>query len=329
MKTKIRFRRLFSRIRRQISIKKPTILALLVGSMILTGVILSSGFYILNESEAAIVVEYEIGEVIGKLLNRADLIAFVNEQHSGGSYRVVRYGDPAIVTPFGKLYWHLPWPFGKDHKINLEPHNFHLKSALIFELYRDQEGRALMYASLTSDVDGNPLTDDPGFKIISAYDLFAMQFDPEAELAVMMLDVKGSFEITNLEKYAVWLKDSHGTMDKMIEGLGFYGEIVRGPYGDEFLDAYLSRVLPVIYVWGIRFPVLLQSTSETYPRLPPEIVVSIVARNMIENPEIMTDGFIEFLSSPEFIEMTGIDFKKDLGIEFSKKITTEIYEETV
>lgn len=312
---------------RRISKKKPIILGAFFGFLVVGGTIFCSGFYILDDSEVAIVVEYRIGDLFGENF-RADLVAIINKEHSGGTYKIVRYEDSGILAPFGKVFWHLPWPFGKHHKISLKPHDFQLRSQLIFEIARDQEGRPLMYALLTSDVDGNSLTDDPGFKFISAHDLFAMRFDPEAEMEVMILDVKGSFEIVDLEKYAVWLKDSYSQMDKLIERLGFYAEIAKGPYGDNYIETYLSYILPTLYVWRIRFPTLLEKANKTYPWLPIEELVSIVAKSMIENPEIMTNGFIEFLKSAEFIEMAGLDFKKDVGIEFSKEITTKIYTET-
>ncbi|MFQ6081192.1 MAG: hypothetical protein ACE5OW_05960 [Candidatus Bathyarchaeia archaeon] len=316
-------------------------LKLLVGLAMLAGAILYRGFYTLSENEVAVVVEYEASELIGKTLNelvrgklenfRADLIAIIYEQHSGGKAKVVRYEDPPVLplpTPYGRLYWHLPPPFGKHHKISLEPHDYHLTIPLINTLAVDQEDRPLMYYVLTPDVDGDPLTEDPGFRLISAHDLFEVQFSPEAELAAMMLDVKGQFRITNLENYALWVKDSYGQMDKLIEEHGFYGEMVGGPFGDELIGAYLSSILD-IYVWEERYPALLQATEEKYPELPPSALESTVAKFMIENPETLTEGFVDYLASPEFVERTGVNLERGAGIDVLEKITTEMYEGTL
>lgn len=321
--------------------KASTMLKLLAGLAMLAGVILYRGLYTLSEDEAAVVVEYETSELIGKTLNelvrgklenfRADLIAIIYEQHSGGKARVVRYGDPPVLpfpTPYGRLHWHLPPPFGKHHKISLELHDYHFTISLISTVAVDQEGRPLMYIILTPDVDGDPLTEDPGFRLMSAHDLFEVQFSPEAELAAMMLDVKGRFNITNLENYALWVKDSHGQMDKLIEEHGFYGEMIGGPYGDELIGAYLSSILD-IYVWEERYPALSQATEEKYPELPPSALESTVAKFMIENPETLTEGFVDFLASPEFVEMTGVNLEKGAGIDVLEKITTEMYEGTL
>lgn len=321
--------------------KALTMLKLLVGLAMLAGVILYRGFYTLSENEVAVVVEYETSELIGETLNelvkgklenfRADLIAIIHEQHSGGKAKVVGYGDPPVLpfpTPYDGLYWHLPPPFGKHYKISLETHDYHFTIPLITTVAVDQEGRPLMYYVLTPDVDGDPLTEDPGFQLVSAHDLFEVQFSPEAELAAMMLDVKGQFKINNLENYALWLKDSYGQMDKLIEEYGFYGEMVGGPYGDALIGAYLSSILD-IYVWEERYPVLFQAAGEKYPELPPSALESTVAKFMIENPETLTEGFVDFLASPEFVETTGVSLERGAGIDVLEEITTEMYEGTL
>jgi len=321
--------------------KASTILKLLAGLAMLFGVILYRGFYTLSENEVAVVVEYETSELIGNPLNelvrgkiekfRADLIAIIYEQHSGGKTKIVRYGDLPVLpflTPYGRLYWHLPPPFGKHYKISLELHDYHVTIPLINTAAVDQEDRSLMYYVLTPDVDGDQLTRDPGFQIISAHDLFEIQFSPEAELAAMMLYVKGQFKITNLENYALWVKDSYGQIDKLIEEYGFYGEMVGGPYGDELIGAYLSSILD-IYVWEERYPVLFQATVEKYPELPPSALESTMAKFMIENPEKLTEGFVDYLASPEFVNMTGVNLERGVGIDFLEEITTEMYEGTL
>jgi len=321
--------------------KASTLLKLLVGLAMLAGVILYRGFYTLSENEVAVVVEYETSELIGKPLNeltrgklenfRANLVAIIYEQHSGGKAKVVRYGDPSVLpfpTPYGRLYWHLPPPFGKHHKISLELHDYHFTIPLISTVAVDQEGRPLMYKILTPDVDGDPLTEDPGFRLMSAHDLFEVRFSPEVELAAMMLDVKGRFNITNLENYALWVKDSYGQMDKLIEEHGFYGEMVGGPYGDELIGAYLSSILD-IYVWEERYPSFFNATGGKYPELSPSALESTVAKFMIENPETLTEGFVDFLASPEFVEITGIDLERGAGIDVLEKITTEMFEGTL
>jgi hypothetical protein len=315
-----------------------TRLALLAGLVMLAVGILHRGFFTLNENEVAVVVEYELGELVGEPLNklvrgrledfRADLIAIINEQHSGGKTRIVWYDDPSILpflTPYGKLYWHLPPPFGKHHKINLELHDYHLIIPLIVPVAFDQEGRPLIYYVLTPDVDGDPLTEDPGFRFISAHDLFEIQFSPEVELPVMMLDVKGRFKITSLERYALWVRDSYGQMDKLIKEYGIFGEMVMVPYGDRLIEAYLSSILD-IYVWRVRYPELLEMAQQRYSELPPQALDSVIARFMMEDPETLTDGFVDFLSSPEFVEMTGIDLEGGVGIDVLEEIFTGMYE---
>lgn len=321
--------------------KALTILKLLVGLALLAGVIVYRGFYTISEDEVAVVVEYETSELIGGPLNelirgklenfRADLIAIIHEQHSGGKVKMVNYGDPPVLpfpTPYGKLYWHLPPPFGKHHKVSLESHDYHFTIPLISTVAVDHENRPLMYKILTPDVDGDPLTEDPGFRLMSAHDLFEVQFSPEAELAAMMLDVKGEFKVTNLENYALWVKDSYGHMDKLIEEYGFYGEMVGGPYGDELIGAYLSSILD-IYVWEERYITLFQTAEEKYPELPPSALESTVAEFMIENPETLTDGFVDYLASPEFVERTGVNLEKGAGIDVLEEITTEMHEGTL
>jgi len=320
------------------AMKKLAILALLAGLAMLAGGILYRGFYTLSENQVAIIVEYEPGELIvepldklvrGKLRDfRADLMAIIHEQHSGGKTRIVRYDDPSILpfpTPYGKLYWHLPPPFGKHYKISLELHDYHLTVPLMVPAALDQEDRPLMYLMLTMDVDGSPLTDDPGFRIISAHDLFEMQFTPGAKLSVMMLHIEGRFRMTSLEKYALWLKDSYGQMDRWIEEYGFFGEMVEGPYGDRLIEAYLSDILD-IYVWQERYPSLFEKAQARYPGLPPQALDNVVANSMIEDPETLTDGFLDFLASPEFVEMTNIDFEGSIGIDILEEIETKMYE---
>jgi len=321
--------------------KALTILKLLAGLAMLTGVILYRGFYTLSENEVAVVVEYETSEIIGENLSellrgeldnfRAHLIAIIYEQHSGGKAKIVRYAETPIFpfpTPYGRIYWHLPPPFGKHHKISLESHDYQFTIPLISTVAVDQENRPLMYKILTPDADGDPLTKDPGFRFMSAHDLFEIRFDPEAELAAMMLDVKGQFKITNLENYALWVKDSYGQMDRLIEEYGFYGEIIGGPYGDELIGAYLSSILD-IYVWEGRYPALFQVVEEKYPELTASALDSIVAKFMIENPETLTEGFVGFLSSPEFVEMTGVDLERGAGIDVLEEITTEMHQGTL
>jgi len=321
--------------------KALTISKLLLGLVVLAGVILYRGFYTLSENEVAVIVEYETSELIGENLNellrgklenfRAHLIAIIYEQHSGGKAKIVRYDDPPIFPfpmSYGRLYWHLPSPLGKHHKISLEFHDYHFRIPLISTVAVDQENRPLMYKILTPDADGDPLTKDPGFRLMSAHDLFEVRFDPEAELAAMMLDVKGQFKITNLENYALWVKDSYGQMDRLIEEYGFYGEMIGGPYGDELIGAYLSSILD-IYLWEAKYPALFEETEEKYPELPPSALDSMVARFMIENPEMLTEGFVGFVASPEFVEMTGVDLERGAGIDVLEEITTEMHEGTL
>jgi len=323
------------------TMKALTMLKLLVGLAMLTGVILYRGFYTLSENEVAVVVEYETSKLIGETFNelatgkvqnfRAHLIAIIYEQHSGGKAKIVRYDDtPAFpfLTPYGRIYWHLPPPLGKHHKISLEFHDYQFTIPLISTVAVDQENRPLMYKILTPDADGDPLTKDPGFRLMSAHDLFEVRFDPEAELAAMMLDVKGQFKITNLENYALWVKDSYGQMDRLIEEYGFYGEMIGGPYGDELIGAYLSSILD-IYMWEVKYPALFEETKEKYPELPPSALDSMVARFMIENPETLTEGFVGFVASPEFVEMTGVDLERGVGIDVLEEITTEMHEGTL
>lgn len=313
--------------------KTSIFLKMLLGFAILVGAMLYRGVYTLSENEVAVVVEYETHELISDKIGnfRADLIAIIHEQHSGGKAKVVRYSDPPILpfsTPIGKLYWHLPPPFGKHHKINLELHDYHLRIPLINTMAVDQEGRALLYKILTPDADGNPLTEDPGFRLLSAHDLFEFQFSPEAELKAMMLEVRGQFKITNPDNYALWVKDSHGQMDRLIQERGFYGELVGGPFGDELIEAYLSNVLD-FYVWEQRSPLLIQEAEKENPELPPSALEAVVAELMIENPQKLTEDFVDFLSSQEFVELTGINLERGVGIDVSEEITTEMYKETM
>jgi len=316
-----------------------TILTVLVGVAILSGAILSSGFYTINENEAAVVVEYNFNElgsdpfielIKGNSTNfRADLIATINKERSGGNTRIMKYDDSSVLpfmTPFGKLYWHLPPPFGKHHKLNLEIREFHLKIPLIFTVATDQEGRSLIYVTLTPDADGNPLTKDVGFRSISAQDLFDIQFSPGTRLSVMMLDVKGRFNITSLDPdYALWIKDSYGNMDERIKDFGFYGEIAGDPRGDELIEAYLSSILST-YVWQERYPLIFQKGQQKYPELSSQALEPAVANFIVENPRVLTDGFVEALSSQDFIQSIGIDLQKGAGINVLEGITTQMYE---
>ena len=55
----------------------------------------------------------------------------------------------------------------------------------------------------------------------------------------------------------------------------------------------------------------------------------MVARFMIENPETLTEGFVGFVASPEFVEMTGVDLERGAGIDVLEEITTEMHEGTL
>ena len=320
------------------NVRKLTVLKVLLGVAILFGAIFYSGFYTVNKNETAVVVEYRFNELVsepfielikGNLTNfRADLIAIINQERSGGNTRIIKYDDSPVLpflTPFGKLYWHLPPPFGKQYKMSFETHEFHLKVPLIFTVATDQEGRDLMYFALTPDADGNPLTKDLGFRYISVQDLFEIQFSPETKLAVMMLDVKGRFNITSLEDYALWMKNSYGKMDQRIKESGFYGEIAGDPRGDELIEAYLSSILGT-YLWQERYPIIFQKGQQKYPELSPQALEPAVANFMVENPRTLTDGFVEALSSQDFIKKIGVDLQKGAGINVLEGITTEMSE---
>jgi hypothetical protein len=142
----------------------------------------------------------------------------------------------------------------------------------------------------------------------------------------MMLDIKGRFTITSLEDYALWVKNSYGKMDERIKEYGFYGEIAGDPRGDELIEAYLSSILST-YLWQERYPMIFLKGQLQYPELSSEALESVVAKFMVDNPRILTEGFVEALVSEDFIQSIGIDLERGAGIDVLEGITTYMYED--
>jgi len=320
---------------------RKTTQALLMGFTILITVVLARGLFVLDEGELAVVIEYGSHEVIwtplGKLLEgdvggfRSDFVAFIYGLHSGGEVKPVRYGDPAfldISATFGKLYWHLPPPFGKHYKIEQVIYDFKLTIPLINPILGDLENRPLLSEYLTPDVDGDPSTIDIGFHLISAHDVFETRFSPETEFPAYYLTVNGQFTVSNEPMYVMWVKNSYGQMDELIQQNGFYSEIIYGPFADKLVAIYISEVFQT-YLWRVRLPELAEAAHILYPELDQAEIKTFVANEITKNPEILIEGFTVFLSSPEYYEVYGVSLEHLTGISIKDEIYVEIYEGTL
>ncbi|MFQ5710806.1 MAG: hypothetical protein ACE5GD_03400 [Candidatus Geothermarchaeales archaeon] len=175
--------------------KPYALLGVVTGLALLVGAILLSGFYIIGEHEASIVVEYEAWELVGgrpeDLIK--NLIRILGGLHEGGSTHIVKRDDPSLLAlPLGNLHWHRPWPLGRHHLVSLKPRDYELKVPFMFSV--DPQ----YYLVLT----------EGGFEFLSQYDLYL----PEKSVAVLFVNVK--FEISELENWAKM--DKYGYGDDLI-----------------------------------------------------------------------------------------------------------------
>ena len=127
-----------------------------LGLLLLALVAFFSGFYTLNEGEAAVVSKF-----------------------FGMEVRVVEPGArPALETPFGPLYWHLPWPLEVSHKVGLGARELELADPMVFSV-------------------------SPNYYLIMTKDGFRYAYPGElADLNLMVLHVRVRFRVTNLTAWA-------------------------------------------------------------------------------------------------------------------------------
>lgn len=331
---------------RKMGFKKTLFILLGIGIPLFS--FLGSGFYTLDEMEAAVVVEYSPAELFP---NNSTLwphfIALKDEQLPGGTMNIVGIGskNSPIFSMLGKdIYWHLPTPLGKHQKIDiLQP--FQVETPLIIPDYvyeRDEDGNILgIFRDDLGErvVRGYYFVLKDGIKFYSPETMASQRYDPEFDLNVLKVVVTGEYKVTDVETYATLVKASlEGKIDWMNE-LGFYGEITSPPLvKDQIENFFLSEVLN-IYILEIKLPFVFNAFSEQYPEQSEDFIMKTSLEFLIENPETLMEqinldegvipDFEGFFTSPEFIEEYELDIEQLFGIDVYEAMEVILIEESL
>ncbi len=118
--------------------------------------------------------------------------------------------SPSIRTPFGGIYWHLPWPIEMAHKVNFASSQYEVATPILFSVAPNY------FLVLTEE----------GFFYAHAYEL--------SDLEVMILHVDGEYQITNLTAWAEI--DIFGRGEDIIES-----------YISSAIDRYIEFKITEIY----------------------------------------------------------------------------------
>ncbi len=307
---------------------------------------LGSGFFILEENEVAVVVEYNLSEL---LQSNSDpwthFIALKEGQLPNGTMKLVgteSKDSPLLSIQDKDLYWHLPSPFGKHLKIDIFQ-DFQVEIPLIIPDYlyeRDDEGNII---EIIRDDLGEPVVIGyffvtiEGIKFYSPETWTKQRYDPDFTLDVLKVVVTGLFKVTDVETYASFLKDSHANKIEWIEGLGFYGEMTNPPLIKDLLeDFYLDEAL-MTYILNLKLPLVMITFMDQYPDQSENFIVKKTLEYLIEYPETLINristnngtipNFEDFITSNEFIEESGVDIEELFGINIADRMEVNLYEE--
>ncbi len=331
---------------RKTGLKKTLFILLGIGIPLIS--FLGSGFYMLDEMQAAVVVEYSPADLFP---NNTTLwpyfIALKDEQLPGGTMNIVGIGskNTPIFSMLGKdIYWHHPTPFGKHQIIDIQQ-TFQVEIPLVIPDYvyeRDEEGNIIGY--LRDDLGGRVTRGyyfvlKDGIKFYSPETYSSQRYDPDFNLNVLKVVVTGEYKVTNVETYAMLVKASQESKISWMNETGYYGELISPPLvKDQIEDFFLSEALN-IYILDIKLPFVFNAFSEQYPGQSDDFIMKTSIEFLIENPETLMEqinldegvipDFEGFFTSTEFIEEFGVDFEQLYGIDVYEAMEVILFEESL
>lgn len=320
------------------------LIALGIGIPILS--FLVNGFFTLEQDQAAVIVEYNLSELLSSNTDPwTHLIALKEGQLPGGEETLVgrRSRNDPLFSIFGKdLYWHLPAPFGKHLKIDIYQ-QFQVEIPLVIPNYmyeRDDEGNIieLMRDDLEDPVViGYYFVTMEGIKFYTPDTWTRLRYSPDFELDVLKVVVTGEFKVTDVNTYAASLVDAHGNKIDWMETLGFYGEITNPPLVNDQLENYFLDEALRDYILDFKLFAVMSIIAEQNPDSSQSVIIREALDYFMADPKNLIDristnngtipNFEDFITSDMFIEQTGVDIEDLFGIDIAAKMDVQLFEE--
>jgi hypothetical protein len=229
--------------------------------------------------------------------------------HPLGRMQIVTSDDPSLLPlrVFGlpNLYWHLPFPFAEHHIVRLTGNTVELSVPIVLSLGQD-------YLVLTRE----------GFKRFSVYDFKPKALDDSFTTpSIVYLRVKLTYDITDIEKYAIIHKYNNWRAD-----LGIKYDLTRIMRGDELGTGLVAQNLSRLIEGHELFDDFLAAlekieSGEPYTGDSPQDIFSHiladVTRQIARDPSVLLTGASELF---DFREST-------FGIDILDRLVAELYED--
>jgi len=307
---------------------------------------LVNGFFTLEQDQAAVIVEYNLSELLSSNSDPwTHFIALKEGQLPGGEETLVgrrSRNDPLFSILEKDLYWHLPAPFGKNLKIDIYQ-DFQVEIPLVIPDYmyeRDDEGNII---ELVRDDLGDPVVFGyyfvtmEGIKFYTPDTWTRLRYNPDFELNVLKVVVTGEFKVTDVNTYAVSLVDSHKNKIDWMEALGFYGEITNPPMVKDQLESFFLDEALREYILEFKLLAVMSIIAEQNPDSSQSMIIREALEYFMENPKNLIDristsegtipNFEDFITSDMFIEQSGVDIEDLFGIDIAAQMEVRLFEE--